>query len=110
MEANEVKGINDLQVWLTENASEYNSRWWPEDWANNARHVINYDFMVGATRIVTEVKELSLVPEGWKLIMHCEATETLLEGMKIDPLTIIGIFKTDAKGRIEGWERTEVIR
>jgi hypothetical protein len=110
MNPNEVKGINDLEVWLSENLSQFQSHHFVESWARNVRHAINYDFMVGATRIQTEVKELSMVPEGWKLVLHCEALGALLEGMKIDPVTVVGYFKTDSTGRIDGWQWVEVIR
>lgn len=110
MNPNEVKGINDLEVWLSENLSEFVHTNFAADWAKVIKHHITFDFMVGATRVETEVKELSMVPEGYKVVMRCEAKEALMEGMKIEPITLIGLFKTDRKGRIDSWEGQEIIR
>ncbi|BDD79869.1 hypothetical protein [Burkholderia phage FLC9] len=110
MNPNEVKGFNDLQVWLKENLSALGGTMWVDLWVRDMKHLINYDYMVGASRIETEVKELSMVTEGWKLVMRCEAKETLLEGMQIDPITVVGYFRTDYTGRIIRWEGLEIIR
>jgi hypothetical protein len=107
MQANEVKGINDLEVWLTENLSEFQGQDYPNTWATHMKHAISFDFMCGASRIETEVK-LNPHELGWRLALKCECKEAILPGMKVDPVTVTGYFKTDRHGRIDGWQWDKV--